>query len=149
MLMMISFFIAVAVIATLMYILYRQNHPATYKAEYSSDDLRSQSYDMQIVKSKWDEINAGLSSPSGIKNGLIEADKILDYVLRAKGYNGETMIDRMRLAQDKFSNKEAVWQAHKLRNQTAHEIDKDLVVSQVKKAINDLGQAIRDLGVSL
>jgi hypothetical protein len=129
--------------------LYRQNHFPLQKHDYSSQDLKPQSYDMEIVKSKWAEINTGLDSPSGVKNGLIEADKILDYVLQAKGFNGETMIDRMRLAQDRFSNKEAVWQAHKLRNQIAHEIDKDLVVSQVKKSINDLGQAIKDLGVLL
>lgn len=149
MFMLTSFLVALVVVGSLLYMLYRQNHPRGGSREYSSSDLRTKSFDMELVKNKWNEISHALNSPSGIKNGLIEADKMLDYVLQAKGYQGESMVDRLRQAQTRFSNKEAVWQAHKLRNQIVHEVDKDLVVIQVKKAIVDIGQAIRDLGVIL
>ncbi len=149
MLMLISFIVAVVVISILAYILFKQNRPTGVKLNYSSKDLQSKSYDMEMVKAKWGEILAGTSSASGVKNGLIEADKLLDYVMRAKGFSGETMIDRLKKAQAKFSDKEKVWQAHKLRNSIVHEVEQDLVVPQVKESIEAIGQAIKDLGVNL
>ena len=149
MFMFISFIIAAIVIGILFYILLKQSRPSGVKLNYSSKDLEPKSYDMEMVKAKWGEIQSGLTSASGVKNGLIEADKMLDYVIRAKGFNGETMIDRMKKAQAKFSDKEKVWQAHKLRNSIVHEVDQDLVVPQVKDSIEAIGKAIKDLGVNL
>ena len=83
------------------------------------------------------------------ENAIIEADKLLDYVLRAKGFKGETMADRMKAAGNQMGNVTAVWAAHKLRNMVAHEVEHDIVADQVKHAVKDLAQAIRTLGVPL
>jgi len=106
-------------------------------------------FDPALVRQRWDEVNASMHTPSGLRQALVEADKLLDYVLKAKGYHGETMADRMKKAQSQFRNREAVWAAHKLRNMHVHEVQHDLVPGQVQKAVHDLGQAIIDLGVKL
>lgn len=116
----------------------------------SSSQAKAALFDPDIVKNKWAEIGAmQTSGPSGLKNALIEADKLLDYVMIAKGFTGETMGDRLKSGGAAFSNLNAVWAAHKLRNQLAHEVEHDLVPDQVRRAITDLGQAIRDLEVNL
>lgn len=87
------------------------------------------------------------SGPSGLKNALMEADKLLDYCMIGKGFTGETMGDRLKSGGSQFSNLDAVWGAHKLRNQLAHEVEHDIVPEQVKHSIQSLGNAIRELGV--
>jgi hypothetical protein len=89
------------------------------------------------------------SGPSGLKAALIDADKLLDYCMIGKGFAGDTMGDRLKSGGSRFNNLNAVWSAHKLRNQIAHEVEHDLVPEQIKRAINDLGLAIRDLGIKL
>lgn len=109
------------------------------------------SLDIQMVKARWAEITAMQSTPSGLKNAVMEADKLLDHVMQAKGFAGDTMGERLQssTARTAYSNLNAIWAAHKLRNQMAHEIDHDFVPQASRKAIADLGQGIRDLGVDL
>lgn len=102
-----------------------------------------------VIQTKWLEIKDSQTTPGGLKNSLIETDKLLDYVLKGKGFAGVTMAERLKRAEPRLSDKNAVWRAHKLRNMLAHEIDHDLVVPQVKAAIASLAKAIGDLGVKL
>lgn len=103
----------------------------------------------QFVKDRWTDITAQTKTPNGAKNALIDADKLLDYVLKGRGYRGETMAERLKKAQSSLSNSQAVWSAHKLRNAVVHDVGHDIVVVQVQRAVEDLGQAINDLGVML
>lgn len=89
------------------------------------------------------------SGASGLKNALYEADKLLDYVMIGSGFTGETMGDRLKSGGGAFTNINAVWGAHKLRNQIAHEVEHDIVATQVKNAIDTLGKAIQELGVKI
>lgn len=106
-------------------------------------------YNPHTVKIRWAEIQTMLSTPSGVKNALIEADKLLDYVLKGRGYSGETMAERLKKAEVSFRDKDSVWRAHKLRNAIAHDVDHDLVVPQVTQSIHTLGAAIKDLEAQL
>ena len=51
--------------------------------------------------------------------GIIEADNLLDNVLTEKGYFGETLSEKLKQA--KFPNIDLAWNAHKVRNQIAHD----------------------------
>lgn len=72
-----------------------------------------------------------------LKHAVIEADKLVDFCLKAKGYAGETFADRLRSA-EKYMDKnsyQAIWYGHKVRNQIAHEdgkIDRDSLVQATK-----------------
>jgi hypothetical protein len=54
-------------------------------------------------------------------NQILEYDKILDLCLKKKGYQG-TLGSKMKQYNNKFYNENAIWNAHKLRNKIAHEI---------------------------
>lgn len=151
----ISFVTALVVFTVLIAIYLRQKAKPARKEYRPHNDGSSTSesklnFDANLAASKWAEIQAMLNSgPSGLKAALIEADKLLDYCMIAKGLTGETMGERLKSGGERFSNLNAVWSAHKLRNQLAHEVSHDIVANQIKQAINDLGNAIRDLGVRL
>lgn len=99
------------------------------------------------IATRWQTIMAtSATGASGLKSSINEADKLLDHAMRQLGYPGEKMSDRLKLAGPRFSDRNAVWRAHKLRNALAHEIGFDLVPSQAKEALRDFEQGLRDLG---
>lgn len=154
--MIVSIILAVLVIGSLVIYLMFETRDDLLLGQGSSPKSKPEKnssapvFDPDIVKNKWAEISAMQNNgPSGLKHALVEADKLLDYVMIGRGFSGETMGDRLKSGGSSFSNLNAIWAAHKLRNQFAHEVEHDLVTSQVKTAIENLGQGIRDLGVSL
>ena len=104
-------------------------------------------FDRELVRSRWQTVEQmAHSGGSGLRNAVSEADKLLDYTLRGKGYNGQTMAERLKRSESRLSDKEAVWEAHKLRNHLAHEVSFDLVASQAQEALAAFRQALSDLG---
>lgn len=103
-------------------------------------------FSAKTVQNRWSIVQTMTSQGgNGLRQAIMEADKLLDYVLQGKGYRGETMAERMRSANREFSRRNDVWAAHKLRNALAHEVDFDLVPSQVKQSIKAFERAIKDL----
>ncbi|HSX47966.1 MAG TPA: hypothetical protein VLF41_00445 [Candidatus Nanoarchaeia archaeon] len=107
------------------------------------------SVDRAMVAERWQAIQLGAGSGgAGLKNAIMEADKLLDYAMKGSGFRGETMGERLKSpASSRFSDLNAIWRAHKLRNHFAHEVGADLVASQAHEALRDFERALRDLGV--
>ena len=148
---LVSFLVALFVITFLVVLLLKQKArplPRVYQAE--NDEPKRSGLNEGLVQSKWAEIKIMQNSgPSGLKNALMEADKLLDYCMIGKGFKGDTMGDRLKSGGSKFKNLNAVWSAHKLRNELAHNVEHDMVPSQIVQAISNLGDAIKDLGVRI
>ena len=77
---------------------------------------------------------------------IIEADKLLDKAMIEMGVVGKTMGDRLKRIGSRFSNLNAVWRAHKLRNAIAHESDIEVTFKQASNALQIYKQALKDLG---
>ena len=77
---------------------------------------------------------------------IIEADKLLDKALNEMGVAGKTMGDRLKKSGDRFTDINAVWRAHKLRNAIAHESDLEIGYKQAATALGIYKQALKDLG---
>ena len=124
----------------------RKRHGKSGRPVASSRGYRG-SVDQSEITARWQTIMATSSTgASGLKSSINEADKLLDHVMKQLGYPGEKMSDRLKLAGPRFTNRNAVWSAHKLRNALAHEVGFDLVPSQAKEALRDFEQGLRDLG---
>lgn len=107
----------------------------------------SASLDRDLVASRWEEVERLVDGGgSGPKSAVSEADKLLDYAMRGLGARGETMAERLKGSESRLSNKEAVWQAHKLRNHLAHEVGFEITPSHAKQAVTSFHQALKDLG---
>ncbi len=60
-------------------------------------------------------------SPSDWKLAIIEADIILDEILKEKGYAGVSLGERLKsISPSQLQSLDDAWQAHKVRNQVAH-----------------------------
>lgn len=103
--------------------------------------------DKHQIAERWEAIErSAQGGEHGLKSAIGDADKLLDQVLKQQGFRGETMAMRLQKAEDRFTDKESIWRAHKLRNALAHEINFDLVMSQGRKSLDDLHRALKDLG---
>ncbi|MDO8507659.1 MAG: hypothetical protein Q7S53_03780 [bacterium] len=108
------------------------------------------SLDLNFVSSKWQEIEQliGQGKPSTYKVAIMEADKLVDYVLKAKVGSDGTMADRMKKAQkffSSYSDYQNLWSAHKTRNMIAHEATHDLLFPEVKRTMTYFEKSLRDL----
>jgi hypothetical protein len=103
--------------------------------------------DKNLIKNRWQEIQnlVAIGKPSALKQAVVEADKLLDYVLKSKHYRGHTMAERMKSAAKDFSDNNGVWTAHKIRNLLVHE-QTEIFVDQLRDAVNHFEKALKDLG---
>lgn len=72
---------------------------------------------------KWEQVEKHINSnsPSDWRLAIIEADIMLDDMLRAAGYHGESLGDMLKAVEKSdFTTIEAAWEAHKVRNRIAH-----------------------------
>ncbi len=80
---------------------------------------------VQQIKQQWLQIDQlkKLGSPAQLKQAVIEADKLLDHVLKML-VPGETMGERLKAAKPYFTDYQIydqLWKAHKMRNSLVHE----------------------------
>lgn len=95
---------------------------------------------------KWRELQNNCATKQTWPLAIIEADKLLDEALKRRRFNGKTVGERMTSAQRLFTNNDALWFAHKLRNKLVHEQNVKLREKDVKEALVGFRQALRDLG---
>lgn len=104
--------------------------------------------DVNKYRCKWLAIEQQLQKDNTASYQLcvLNADKLLDHALKERGVKGETMGERMKVLQTTWSNANAVWGAHKLRNQVAHESDVQLSYDLARRALAGFKQALKDVG---
>jgi len=98
----------------------------------------------------WQEIEKRLAAgdESNLKLAIIEADKILDDILKLSGLRGDTMADRLKqMTSAQISNLEDIWVVHKIRNRIVHEPDYNISKSEAEQALRIFGRAFQELGL--
>lgn len=100
--------------------------------------------ELSFVRNQWRLI----SSAQNPRNSILEADKLLDFILGKLGYTG-SLGDKLKKAQPLFSNINAVWAAHKLRNRLAHELEPVIGKEECKTALASFERALHDLNIKL
>ena len=86
------------------------------------------------------------NNPATFMTTVIEADKLLDKAMIEAGIPGRTMGERLKKSGSRFTDINAVWRAHKLRNSLAHEADLEITVKRAATALDIYKQALKDLG---
>ena len=119
-----------------------------YKAVATFFKSREYDLDKQGIKNRWQEIEDLLKRPGEMnyKIAVMEADKLLDYVLKSMTMSGKDMGERIRFASFRFDRLRKVWWAHVLRNQLVHEATFSLDYSTAKRAIKTFRHALEELG---
>jgi hypothetical protein len=81
------------------------------------------------------------------RDAILDADKLLDYALGKKGYDG-TLGEKLKKCGKSFSDINGIWMAHKMRNSIAHEMV-DIEEKEFKAALQSYKRALNDLGAKL
>jgi hypothetical protein len=90
---------------------------------------------------------AGGTSPSEWREAIIEADIMLDDALARRGYSGVGVGEKLQQAAGAFTHVHEAWEAHKVRNQIAHEGSAfDLSPTMVSRTLARYEAALRELG---
>lgn len=107
------------------------------------------SLDRQFALTKWQEIEQlmALGSPSNYSRAVLEADKLLDHLLKGHRAPGLTMGDRLKASEKKFSREayNAAWNGHKVRNELVHDAQFQLTNFVAQGAIDNFKKAIGEL----
>lgn len=97
-----------------------------------------------FVRTQWRMISSGHNP----KNDILEADKLLDFVLKKYNYSG-SVAEKLKQSSKLFSDLNGLWTAHKLRNRLAHEINFHPSEKEVRSALASFKRALLDLKIRL
>ncbi len=109
---------------------------------------RGSRLDVEKYRSRWLAVEQTLvrENEASFHLAILNADKLVDQALKDHGLPGKTMGDRMKVANKRFTHRNAVWDAHKLRNKIAHEPDVRVSYDQARRALAGFKRALKDLG---
>lgn len=97
---------------------------------------------------RWQEIKSHVNSfkESEWKFAIIEADKLVDDVLKSAGFAGESMGERLMIIKPgELLNLQYLWDAHKLRNLLVHDVNYQITHQQAIWAIEAFEGVLREL----
>ncbi len=101
----------------------------------------------QILK-RWEQVeHTATQGMMGAKLAIIEADKLLDQVLRSMAMPGTTLGERLKSTAYQYPNIRKVWSAHRLRNQLVHDTSFEMASRQARQALDDYKAALKVLNV--
>jgi len=94
----------------------------------------------QEIQKAWRSI-IRLTDP---RRAILDADNLLDHALGELGYRG-TLGGKLKKNPKLFSDIDAIWSAHKVRNNIAHQIHYEVNPKVYKKTMLAFKQAFTDL----
>ncbi|MES2953586.1 MAG: hypothetical protein V4674_03440 [Patescibacteria group bacterium] len=100
---------------------------------------------------QWEEVkkHAGSENPSDWKLAILEADTILDELLRSLAIPGETVGEKLKnVVPGDFRTLDDAWEAHKVRNKIAHEgLNFGLTKREARLAIDRFERVFLEFGL--
>lgn len=102
----------------------------------------------EIIYGKWNKLLERIKSGDerDLRLAIIEADGLVDEILKEHGHPGQDMGERMKsIHPSEFENINELWEAHKIRNQLVHETDFHLQIDEYKKIISIYHRVLEEL----
>lgn len=126
-----------------------QRHELESKAASQREEPGASSEASSAEAQKWEKIKGYLGSENvnDWKQAIIEADIMLDALLSERGYEGGDVGEKLKqVDKGKMPVVDKAWQAHKVRNQIAHEGESFLLTARrAKEAIELYGEFFKGL----
>lgn len=108
---------------------------------------RKHHLDTDWYKQQWQGIELqSKDGEAGKLLAIVNADKLLDKAMRDLNYKGDTMGMRLKQHPQQFSDINAIWNAHKLRNRIAHEHNMKVSDGEISRALAQLKTGLENLG---
>lgn len=100
----------------------------------------------QRIAHRWQTLQKNCATRKTWPIAIIEADNLLDDVLKSLHYKGKTTGERLVAAQHDISSNDSVWFGHKMRNQIVGQDVRTLKKADILNALAGFRQALKDLG---
>ncbi len=103
-----------------------------------------------VFKERWTNVakKIAVGTPDAFKVAIIDADKLVDDVLKQLGFEGDHMADRLeKISPQDLQSLERLWRAHRLRNNLVHTPGFQISGSEAKKALTDYELFLREVKV--
>ena len=103
----------------------------------------------QQLRDGWEQVEMLVLQPNSAPMAVSEGDKLLDAGLKLIGAKGESMGERLKSSEKRFTAElyHRVWEAHKLRNRLAHEVGAQAHASEAKTAVASFREALNSIGL--
>lgn len=102
----------------------------------------------KATNQRWDEILARLQKgdEANLKLAVIEADNLMDEILKRMGLPGADMGERLRQIEvQEIKSIDKIWATHKIRNQIVHEPNFHLTQEEAEAAVGNIEEALKEL----
>lgn len=100
------------------------------------------------LNARWEEILKHINSTREAewKFAVIEADKMVEELLKEGGFAGETMGEKlMNMDKSQLVTLDSLWEAHKIRNRLVHDANYFLRYTEAKRAIGLYEKTLKEL----
>lgn len=98
------------------------------------------------VAERWVSLQKNCATRKTWPKAIVEADGLLDEVLKSRGYKGKTTGERLVAAQHDITSNDSVWFGHKLSKQIIGTDVRTIKKQDVINALAGFRQALKDLG---
>lgn len=95
---------------------------------------------------RWKTLQKNCATRKTWPKAIVEADDLLDDVLKARHFKGKTPGERLVSAQREITENDKVWFGHKLRNKIVDEDVRTLKKQDILDALYGFREALKDLG---
>ncbi len=118
--------------------------PESNNSMNNIEDISAQ----QLIETTWQKIISKTESEleKDFKLAIIEADALVDTILKRKGYPGENMAERLKsVSQKNMPSLNELWEAHKTRNKISHESEFSLSKKEAARILKIYKQILQEL----
>lgn len=103
-----------------------------------------------VLRERWSEVKRKFEedTPDALKLAIIEADKLMDHILKESGFEGEHMADRLeKLAPHGLLSFDRLWRAHRLRNEIVHSPGFELHRNLAERTMRDYEAFLKEVNI--
>lgn len=146
---LVSFFISGILLGFIIYYLLKINF-LKENVEYFFDVLGAKDIPRRRTLKAWKQIQKRLKmrETNQLKLAILEADRILNEILKMAGYQGKTIDERLQqITSAQLSNIEEIKQARKIRSRIANEPDFIITPNEAEIAIDIYRKAFQELNL--
>lgn len=109
------------------------------------EEAKSDTVIQPAINEKWERVVMHINStnPSDWKLAILECDIMLGDILEKMGYMQESIGEKLKsIEASDFTNIEVAWEAHKIRNQIAHEGSEFMINEREAKRVIGLYEVV-------
>jgi len=146
----VFFIISFVFLAGICILVFKSTWARRFIFEDITETVTARPYGAKKAFKEWVKTKARLETgkESEYKLALIEADDLLDDILKKMGYKGDNLGEKLsKMDYSVLPSLDSVLVAHKIRNSVVHNVDSKLSKEEAKKSLDIYGKAFEEMEI--